>query len=179
MWRWAISLGLCATLSACAVNPPPSQVQVRDDQFAPYREMATGAVESGSGLSVESFQLFARIDRTTGALSTFVKVMHIYKAVMRVSFESARNIRAEPLKLTALGKTSKCKPGAGCTYFEVYTIDIPETELRQAGPTGYPFKIFARVAGERLLTIPKPLIDELLKKIDADRQLHPQQVAKR
>jgi hypothetical protein len=175
----AFLVACSALLQACAVNPPPSHVQVRDDNFAPYREMATGSVESGNGLSLESLQLFARIDRTTGALSTFVKVTHVYKAALKVFFESARNTRAEPLKLTPLGRTSKCNPKTGCIYTEVYQIDIPETELRQAGPAGYPFKVFARVAGERTLTIPKALVDSLLHKIEIDRQQHPQQVAKR
>jgi hypothetical protein len=179
MWRWAICVGLCAVLSACAINPPPTELRTRDDQFSPYREIASGQLRSGTGDSRELMQLIGRIDRKTAVVSTMVQITHVYRASMRLVFETARNVRAEPLRLAQLGRTSDCSPKIGCIYTEVYTIDIPESELRQAPATGYQFKIFARIGGERLMTIPKSLTTDLLQKIDADRQQHPQQVAKR
>jgi hypothetical protein len=51
----------------------------------------------------------------------------------------------------------------------VFTVDIPEAELRQAGPEGYQLKLFARNGPGAVLGIPKAQIAALLARIDADR----------
>ena len=59
--------------------------------------------------------------------------------------------------------------GATCTYTEVFTVEIPEAELRQASPEGYRFKVFARLGPGAEVIIPKVQIAALLARIDADR----------
>jgi hypothetical protein len=84
-------------------------------------------------------------------------------------YEPARNSRAEPLRVTAISSSGRCRSGSSCPYGEVFTVDIPEPELRQAAHTGYRLKLFARTGPEGLVSIPRSQIADLLARIDADR----------
>jgi len=52
------------------------------------------------------------------------------------------------------------------TMTESLMIGIPETELRQAPPGGYQFKVFARDGSDVLIAIPQAVIEKLLTKLD-------------
>ena len=163
------------TASACASQQDKidvaSQIVKTDDQFLPYREYTSGALRSSTANGLDGSILVARIDRKTGALSTAVQYVSVYTHDGKYNYQSARNSRAEQLKLSVISRRSgHCSRKDGtCTHDEVLHIDIPEDALRQAPAEGYQVKLFARLGPDALITIPKQMIVSLFAKIDADR----------
>ncbi len=166
-------MAACCLLQAGALAAQqaaaPGQVQVRDDQFRPYREYTTGRIRAGTYPNLLAVELSGRIDRTSGALTTLISVEFAYLSDHKRNYESARDSRAQPLRFTRLASHGRCPPGAKCAFTEVFTVDIPDAELRQAPAAGYQLKVFARKGGDALVTIPKAQIVGLLARIDADR----------
>lgn len=176
MRRWlgvAAGVAACWMLQACAAAaqqaPQSGQIQVRDDKFRPYREYTTGRVRAGAYPNLLALELNGRIDRQSGALTTLLSVEFAYVSDHKRGYETARNSRAESLRFTRLSSHGRCPPGAKCSYSEVFTVEIPEAELRQAAPEGYQLKVFARNGPGAVVAVPKAQIAALLARIDADR----------
>ncbi|MBX9592596.1 MAG: hypothetical protein K2X43_25185 [Hyphomonadaceae bacterium] len=169
----ATAAAACWMLQACAAAAQqaahPGQIQVRDDKFQPYREYTTGRVRAGAHPNLLALELNGRIDRRSGALTTLLSVEFAYMSGYKRGYETARNSRAEVLHLTKLSSSGRCPSGSMCAYGEVFTVEIPEAELRQAAPEGYQLKVFARTGPAAVVTIPKAQIAALLARIDADR----------
>jgi hypothetical protein len=166
MWGAMAAWGL---LQACASLAHASEIKVNDDQFRPFREYTTAEIKTGTASGLGSKQLVGRIDRQTGALTTLLQFQVAYLGNHKRFYESARNDRAEPLRLNSVQRTAKCHPRNGCVYSETFLVVIPEAELRQAPRAGYQIKAFARNGPDILVTIPKELIVSLFVRIDADR----------
>lgn len=172
-WGVAAALVACWMLQAGAPAAQQAaqsgQIQVRDDQFTPYREYTTGRVRAGTYPNLLALELNGRIDRKSGALTTLLNVEFAYVSDHKRGYETARNSQAQPLRFTRLSSHGRCPPGAKCSYGELFTVEIPEAELRQAAPEGYQLKVFARNGPGAVVSIPKAQIVALLARIDADR----------
>ena len=81
----------------------------------------------------------------------------------------SRNSPAQPLRFIRVAFHGRCPAGVTCAYPEVFTVEIPEVELRQAAPECYRFKVFARLCPDAEVIIPKVQIAAPLARIDADR----------
>ena len=81
----------------------------------------------------------------------------------------SRNSPAQPLRFIRVAFHGRCPAGVTCAYPEVFTVEIPEVELRQAAPEGYRFKVFARLGPDAEVIIPKVQIAALLARIDGQR----------
>jgi hypothetical protein len=165
-------------LAACSIPPPPNEIRARDDQFAPYRELATGNFRPAFDGTPVAARLMARIDRQTGVTRTFLRMEIAYRGTHRRSYEIARNNRAEMLRLSHIANHGRaCPKTQDCNISEVLEIDLPEADLRAAGPAGYSFKLFAKIGPEVIVTTPRDLITNLTALIDADRKAFPPPVA--
>jgi hypothetical protein len=98
-------------LTACAPKPP-TEAAARDDQFRPYREVETAPYRFGVQPGSMTLRLVAQIDRQTGAIATLAKIHHNYIGQHRQNYDSARNNRAEPLKLTVVARYGNCQVSA-------------------------------------------------------------------
>jgi hypothetical protein len=169
MRHWMRGLiGATCLLQASLVHA--SQIKISDDRFRPFREYTTGEIKTGNASGLASKQLVGRVDRRTGALTTLLQFQIAYLGNHKRSYESARNNRAEPLRLNSVQRNAKCHPRSGCVYSEMFLVIIPEAQLRQAPAAGYQIKAFARNGPDLLVTIPKELIAGLFAKMDADRR---------
>jgi hypothetical protein len=166
---WMLQAGAPAAQQASQPGQGPGQVQVRDDQFRPYREYTTGRVRAGAYPNLLAVELNGRIDRQSGALTTLISVEFAYLSDHKRGYESARNSNAQPLRFTRVSSHGRCPPGAMCSFSEVFAVEIPDAELRQAPAEGYQLKVFARNGPGVTVTIPKAQIAGLLARIDADR----------
>ncbi len=177
MHRWwamvavtAVCCALEATAAAAQQAGQPGQIQLRDDKFSPYREYATGQVVVRSYPNLVGVELLGRIDRQSGVVTTLLKVEFAYLSRRKRGYEAARNSHAQPLQFTKVVSNRRCEFGAiECVHSELFTVEIPQAELRQAGPEGYQLKFFARNGPEAVAGIPKATIVAMLAKIDADR----------
>jgi hypothetical protein len=168
----AVAAACCAfgaAVAAAQQTAQSGQIQVRDDKFRPYREYTTGQVRAGAYPNLLAVELSGRIDRQSGALTTLLSVEFAYMSGHKRGYEAARNSRAQPLRFTKLSSTGRCQFGATCAYGEMFTVEIPEAELRQAAPEGYQLKVFARNGPGAVVGIAKSQIVALLARIDADR----------
>jgi hypothetical protein len=166
--RVYVLIGLLAMTAGC-VSRAPDQVLAKDDTFRPYRELESGVLRLQVAPGHMLIRLLAQIDRKTGVSTTLVKVQHSYLGQHRSNFDTARNARAEPLKLTVVARYGNCHTRKDCPIDELYAIEIPEVELRAAGPKGYPYKVFPRVGHDILVTIPQDMIKSLLVMLDRER----------
>ena len=176
MRRWwamaAVAAGCCALEAAAAAaqqTAQSGQIQLRDDKFRPYREYTTGQIRAGAYPNLLAVQLSGPIDRQSGALTTLLSVEFAYVSDHKRGYEAARNSRAQPLRFTRVASNRRCQFGGPGTHSEVFTVEIPEAELRQAAPEGYQLKLFARNGPEAVVGIAKSQIVALLARIDADR----------
>jgi hypothetical protein len=149
-----------------------AEIKARDDSFLPYVEYASGDITTITLAGVGRKQLLGRIDRTTGQTVTLLQFTISYETRGRHNYDTARSSRAEALQLQSLERKSRCPIGGDrdCTYVETLQVTIPESSLRQAGADGYTVKIYARGGlYERAILVPRPLIANLLAKLDAHR----------
>jgi hypothetical protein len=167
---------VCCALEATAAAAQEAgtvtlgQIQLRDDKFSPFREYTTGQVATRSGQNVLGVEFLGRIDRQSGLVPILLKVEFGYLSSRKRSYEVARNSRAEPLPFTKVASNRRCEFGAtDCVHSEAFTVEIPQAELRQAGPEGYQLKVFARSGPGVTVGLPKATIVAMLAKIDADR----------
>jgi hypothetical protein len=163
----AILLVLC--LGAC-VPTPPTTALTKDDPFRPYREIETGVFRYGNHPGVMAIKLVAQVDRKSGQTVTLLKVHHSYTGQHRHNYESARNAKAEPLKFTSVARYGNCQVRTNCPIDEMYMVDIPEADLKSAGPKGYPFKVFPRTGPDVVITVPPEMITSLFALLEADRR---------
>ena len=162
---WLFAAVVAIALSGCQINPAPSEeVTLRDDEFRPFVEYATGPTRVSSYPDRFIFHLIARVDRKTGKTSTFVSLVIAYPGRHKREYESARNARAEVLRFYEPVRQRSCEKRV-CTMTETLMIGIPETELRRAPPGGYQLKVFARDGSDVLVTIPQAAIEKLLAKL--------------
>ena len=148
-----------------------STVWLTDDQFRPYREYSTGFIDGATTSGLDSKRLVARVDRKTGALTAALEFIVTYKGRLKYTYDTARNSKAEPLKVGVIAhKASSCKRSEStCINMEVVGVAIPEAELRNAPAEGYPVKLFAHLGPDALIPIPKQLIVSLLAKVDGEK----------
>lgn len=163
------TLVAAALLAGCASLPPPTEVQAIDDPFRPFVEYHAGLASVAQWQASATVRLVGRIDRKTREPSTHVFVEMAYTAETRRHYETARNSRAEPLSVTKHAGSGNCGGKGPCPHGEVVTIDVPIEDLRRAGPQGYALKLFAKYGPEATLTMPKPVIDAMLARLDKDR----------
>jgi hypothetical protein len=161
-------LGTCASVGACA-PAPPTEVLSKNDPFKPYSEIESlhHRVPVDPGWLV--YRLVAQTDRGSGASTILVKVQHSYTSRHRNNYESARNAKAQALPFNVVARYGQCRLREDCPLDELYTVQIPEADLRAARTTGYPFKVFPRVGNEILITVPPEMIGSLFKQLDASR----------
>ncbi len=176
MRRWwatvavtAVCCALVATAAAAQQVAQSGQIQLRDDKFSPYREYTTGPIRAGTYPNALEVQLIGRIDRQSSVLTTFLSVQFAYVSDHKRGYEAARNSSAQPLGFTKVASNRRCQLNAACTHSEVFTVEIPEAQLRQAPPEGYQLKLFARNGPGAVVGIAKAQIAALLARIDADR----------
>ena len=171
---WCVCLaGLLA--ASCASDQQKidaaSNVSLTDDQFRPYREYSTGFIDGATTSGLDSKRLVARVDRKTGAVAASLEFIVTYKGRLKYTYDTARNSKAEPLKVGVIAhKASSCKRSEStCIYMEVVGVAIPEADLRSAPAEGYPVKLFAHLGPDALIPIPKQLITSLLAKVDGEK----------
>ncbi len=148
---------------------PPTEALARDDPFKPYREVETSAYRFGITPGHMTLRLVAQIDRQTGAIAVLAKLHHHYLGQHRHNYESAHNNRAEALKLTVVARYGNCQTRTNCPLDELYTVALPETDLRAAHKSGYAFKVFPRVGTDVLVTVPIEMVTSLFVLVDQDR----------
>jgi hypothetical protein len=163
------TLVVAVLMSGCASLPPPTEVQAIDDPFRPFVEYHAGLASVAQWESSATVRLVGRIDRKTREPSTHVFVEMAYTSETRRHYETARNIRAELLAVTKHAGSGNCGGKGPCPHGEVVTIHVPIDDLRRAGPQGYALKLFAKYGPEATLTMPKPVIDAMLARLDKDR----------
>ncbi|HKZ96597.1 MAG TPA: hypothetical protein VJ045_06415 [Hyphomicrobiaceae bacterium] len=161
-----LAISLLAAGSAAA---HAGEIALRDDTFLPYREYSAGQVRLSSYPNLIATELLARVDRKTGAISTLVSLEFAYGGDHLRSYESARNARAETLRFNAISHRRSCEKKDLCVYDEIFTVEIPETELRGAPSDGYQLKVFARGGGDAVVTVPRATIERLLAAVDKQR----------
>ncbi len=165
----ALALWLPIGIAACQTRPP-DKVLAKDDSFRPYRELESGVLRLAVNPGQMQIRLIAQIDRKTGVSTTLVKVQHSYQGQHRSNYESARNANAEPLKFSVIARYGNCHVRKDCPMDELYSVELPEAELRQSGAQGYRFKVFPRVGHDILVSVPQDMIKSLLTLLDADRR---------
>lgn len=156
-------------LAACTMAPP-TDVGARDDQFRPYREVETAAYSPSIYPGAMQIRLAGHIDRQTSAVTTLVKVKHHYLGRHRHNYEIARNDRAEQLKFNVIARYGGCRNNDSCPLDELYSVELPEADLRAAGKKGYRYKVFPRVGPEILITLPPETIDAFLLLLDKEKR---------
>jgi hypothetical protein len=149
---------------------PVTQIATQDDRFQPYRELRSSPVTLRAYPNIISYTLTARIDRKTSAVTMGVEVTFVYVAQLRRYYNAARNARAESLRLVPIRAAGRCSRNP-CPHEEIFAVEIPESDLRQAPAEGYALKIFARSGPEAVITIGKDRIGALLAEVDAARRL--------
>ena len=154
------SLVLLLTVSACAQSVAIAPAETRDDPFLPYTETSAGQSRAVIPNGLAQIELLKRKDRKTGVANTLLHVATVYHGSHREKYESARNAKAEPLKFQPYNYEKSCEK-RDCQHTEVFFVEIPEQELKQAGPDGYALKIFARGGTNLTITIPPGLIARL------------------
>jgi len=163
---WLFAVFAAMALPGCYINPPPSkEITLRDDEFRPFVEYATPSIRMSSYPNYIFLRLVARIDRKTGERSTLAGLAFVYPGRAMRKYNSARKARAEVLRFYKPTRNRSCEECV-CSVTERLMIGIPETELRQAPPSGYKFKVFARDGSEALITIPQDAIEQLFAKLD-------------
>jgi hypothetical protein len=160
---------LLAMLTTACTMKPPTEAATKDDQFRPYREVETAPFRFPVQPGAMILRLVAHIDRHSGAVATMVKIHHSYIGQHRHNYETARNNRAEPLKLNVVARYGNCQVRTNCPLDELYIVDLAEGDLRAAGKAGYLFKVFPRVGQDILVTVPPEMITSLFALVDQDR----------
>jgi hypothetical protein len=170
---------ICAlVLSACATPQQQlvtaSTVTIVDDKFEPHRHYRTGEIKTASietsGYETYEKKLMADVDRKTGGIGAGLQYTITYTGIQR-KYHEARNVRAEQLSVrSVLHHASGCNKYAGCLHTEAVLIDLPVSELRNAGNQGYPIKLFPKIGKGIEIEIPKTLIVSLLAALDAGEQ---------
>ncbi len=168
MWRRVGMVVSAALLAACSMKPP-TEAAARDDQFRPHREVETAPFRFPVQPGNMTMRLVAHIDRQTSAVTTLVKIHHNYLGQHRHNYETARNNRAEQLKLTVVARYGNCHVRTNCPLDELYIVDVPEHDLRAAAKSGYAFKVFPRVGQDIVVTVPPEMIASLSALVDQDR----------
>lgn len=168
-WAAAVCVGVSVALGACAMTPP-TDVGTRDDQFRPYREVETATYVVGVNPGSMQLRLAGQIDRQTSLVTTLVKVKHAYIGRHRNNYEIARNDRAEQLKLTVIARYGGCRNNDACPLDELYTVEVPEADLRAASRAGYRYKVFPRVGQDILVTVPPETIATFLALLDKEKR---------
>ena len=177
---WAVLIS-AAALAACATAEQKiaetAAVKSKSDPFLPYREYATGEMQGGDSLTLfqgsSQKRLAARIDKKTGATVAFLEYEIVYTDEAKRGYQSARNTNADLLKI-AVVKSRKfdcSKKTDSCLVDEILQIDLPVQGLKQAGPQGYPIKLFARSGPHVQIDIPAVWIANLFAKVDADNAI--------
>lgn len=163
------ALALAGCVSAEQQIERASAIKIIDDPFRPYREYQSGEMIAGNQTGLGSKQLIGRVDKKTGAVTLLVEFYIVYRDSHRRLYEIARNNRGEQLPLSTIQRQGQCRYGNECPYSDYFTVVVPEAELRAAPAEGYLFKAFARNGPDLLVSIPRPLIANVLAKVDADR----------
>jgi hypothetical protein len=159
-----------ATVGVAACTPaPPTAALTRDDPFRPHREIETDVFRYPTTPGTIAMRLSAEIDRKSGQTTTLLKVHHSYTGRHRNNYESARNAKAELLKLTVVRRYGDCHTKPSCPIEEMYKVEIPEAGLRAASATGYALKVFPHTGPDMLITIPREMIVSLTALLDKDR----------
>lgn len=159
----ALSTGGCsATDGSSAIVGALPTAKARDDQFAPYQEFTTATMKGGTIPHVTGLRLFGRRDRKTGETTTHARVEIFYEDHVKRYYDTARNARAEQLRLTVITRDFPLCSRRPCRYSEDLQIDIPPSELAAAVATGYQIKVFSRTGKDRLITIPRELVASLV-----------------
>jgi hypothetical protein len=170
MLRAIFLLSLSLILLGGCGGRAAEDMQATDDPFRPYKEIEGGVHRFAVKPGQMAIRLVAQIDRKTGATKTLFKVHHHYVGQHRFNFESARNIRAELLTFSVVARYGNCSVRKDCPLDELYTVEVPEADLRQTGASGYPFKVFPRVGGDVLVLVPTEVIKNMLALLDLDRR---------
>lgn len=170
-WLSMVVVGaLAACASAATQIEQTSAIQLVDDKFRPELEYATGTIESANEIGVGRKRLLAHVDRKSGALLRYVLAFEIgYADTGKRSYELANSAMAKSLRMSKVTGKSHCDRQSRCTVIESYLIEIPEADLRAVPADGYAIKLFARNGPDAPIVVPKPWIDSLLARVDADR----------
>ena len=172
-WATVAVLALCCALEATGAaaqqGGQPGPIQLHDDKFSPYRDFTTGQIRAGSYPNLLGVELVGRVERKTGMVTTLLKVEFAYVGEHKRGYESARNSSAQPLGFTKVSSNRRCQVNGPCTHSEIFTVEVPQAELRQAPSEGYQLKVFARNGPSAVVGIPKATIVALFARIDADR----------
>ena len=161
---------LALMLPACAPgldSPEARRTSAHNDTFLPYTEISSARFKIYAGRDILAFQLHARRDRKSGALTTHAQVLVGYHEKLGRRYETVRNDRAEALAMRQLQHDgSGCRRDEGCQHVEQFLIDVPEAQLRAAIQTGYRFKMFGRAGSESLFMVPAVAIQSLFQAVD-------------
>ena len=157
----------------------PARSRCATTNSVPTANTPRGPVRAGTHYNALVLELNGRIDRQSGALTTLLKIAFAYKSDHKRGYDTARNSRAQPLRFTRVASHGRCPAGAICAHTEVFTVEIPEAELRQAAPEGYRFKVLARLGPDAEVIIPRVQIAALLARIDGERLPSVKQAAQR
>lgn len=139
----------------------------RDDPFSPWQEHTTAMLRTGAVPNVTTVRLIGRRERKTGLVTTHARVAIHYEDHVKRYYDTARNARAEPMRVTVVTRDFPLCGKRPCRYSEEVMVDLPEAELRDAvaGGKGYPFKLFSRVGKESLVVVPKDLVASLFTSV--------------
>lgn len=170
----ALIVASSSFVTGCTNSTPPPALVVataRDDNFLPYREINTASFEVAQAAGgIVRGRLVARIDKSSGAVTTHAVLGVVYTQKLGRHYEQARNARAEPLSFRSLAHDGTgCRKQSGCAHLQFFEVDIPEADLKRAAASGegYPIKMFGKTGVSTLYPVPKELVAELVKSIEA------------
>lgn len=154
--------------SRAATATDLSSPTIKNDPYKPSIEVrAEGAEKTDADLNAEIWGLYGKVDKKTGAVSTYVQWGEVYGDRAWRFYSSASTNKGESLSFTQVERNvSKCFPRLGqCTYSEVYNITIPQALLRSGAKDGISFKIFGKSGSERIVNIPADVVAQFNTKI--------------
>lgn len=169
-------VGCAAGGSAPTIVGVLPETKGRDDPFSPWQEHTTAMLRTGAVPNVTTVRLIGRKDRKTGAVTTHARVAIYYEDHVKRYYDTARDARAEPLRVTVITRDFPLCGKRPCRYSEEVMVDLPEAELRNVLANGksYPFKMFSRVGKESLVNVPKELVASLLASVGQSVQAVPE-----
>jgi hypothetical protein len=120
---------------------------------------------SWAGKGTELFGLYAKINKASGAIVTYVQWSEVYWVQEWRFYSRASNSNGQSYSFDRVSRdVSKCGRGT-CIYSETYNIGIPAADLRAGAKDGVSFKIYGKNGDERVINLSPALIEEFNAKV--------------
>lgn len=146
----------------------PSSPSIKEDAYNPSIEVETDIGERKSpGGGTEIYGLYAKIDRASGVVVTYVQWSTIYTSSEWLFFSRASSSQGKAYDFRQVNrKVSSCSRYSGCVYTETYNIYIPAQDMRTGAKSGISFKIYGKTGAERVIDLSADLVAAFNSKVD-------------